>query len=148
MCVHKVALALAATTTITTTIIINMASRTSSLRLARLTRRPFICQPCRRFASAVTSDHVNVIEMGPRDGLQNEKNTIPLATKLELINRLAKTGLRTIEAGSFVSPKWVPQVSSITPPRWQSLTEYLHRWPTLQRYYKAYCKSHQSLPNP
>jgi hydroxymethylglutaryl-CoA lyase len=43
--------------------------------------------------------------------LQNEKTTIPLNTKLELIHRLAETGLRTIEAGSFVSPKWTPQVS-------------------------------------
>jgi hydroxymethylglutaryl-CoA lyase len=42
--------------------------------------------------------------------LQNEKQTIPLATKIELVERLAKTGLTTIEAGSFVSPKWVPQV--------------------------------------
>lgn len=51
--------------------------------------------------------------MGPRDGLQNEKLAIPLATKIELIERLAKTGLTTIEAGSFVSPKWVPQVSHL-----------------------------------
>ena len=50
------------------------------------------------------------MEVGPRDGLQNEKKSIPLATKIELIERLAKTGLQTIEAGAFVSPKWVPQV--------------------------------------
>ncbi|RDI84658.1 Acyl-lipid (8-3)-desaturase [Venturia inaequalis] len=50
--------------------------------------------------------------MGPRDGLQNEKKAIPLATKLELIDRLAQTGIRTIEAGSFVSPKWVPQMAN------------------------------------
>ncbi|KAK0730868.1 hypothetical protein B0H67DRAFT_639317 [Lasiosphaeris hirsuta] len=49
-----------------------------------------------------------IVEVGPRDGLQNEK-TIPLATKIELIERLAKAGLTTIEAGAFVSPKWVPQ---------------------------------------
>lgn len=54
--------------------------------------------------------------MGPRDGLQNEKDAIPLVTKLELIDRLARTGIRKIEAGSFVSPKWVPQVCNITPP--------------------------------
>jgi hydroxymethylglutaryl-CoA lyase len=53
---------------------------------------------------------VKIVEVGPRDGLQNEKTTIPLATKIELIERLAATGLTTIEAGSFVSPKWVPQV--------------------------------------
>ena len=58
-----------------------------------------------------SSDYrVKLVEVGPRDGLQNEKRAIPLATKLELIERLAKTGLTTIEAGSFVSPKWVPQV--------------------------------------
>lgn len=96
----------------------DMISRASSPRLIRLAGRlPFICQPCRRFASAVHSDHVNIIEMGPRDGLQNEKKAIPLATKLELIQRLARTGIRTIEAGSFVSPKWVPQVCDIMPPR-------------------------------
>lgn len=55
-------------------------------------------------------NRVKIVEVGPRDGLQNEKAVIPLATKIELIERLAKTGLTTIEAGSFVSPKWVPQV--------------------------------------
>jgi hydroxymethylglutaryl-CoA lyase len=48
--------------------------------------------------------------MGPRDGLQNEKQLVPLATKLELIERLAAAGLREIESTSFVSPKWVPQM--------------------------------------
>lgn len=55
-------------------------------------------------------NRVKVVEVGPRDGLQNEKKTISLQTKIELIERLAKTGLRDIEAGSFVAPKWVPQV--------------------------------------
>ncbi len=55
-------------------------------------------------------NHVRIVEVGPRDGLQNEKQTIPLATKIELIERLAKTGVSYIEAGSFVSAKWVPQV--------------------------------------
>lgn len=55
-------------------------------------------------------DVVRIVEVGPRDGLQNEKATIPLKTKIELIHRLAMTGLRHIEAGSFVAPKWVPQV--------------------------------------
>lgn len=50
------------------------------------------------------------MEVGPRDGLQNEKNSVPLETKIELIRRLAQTGARNIEAGSFVAPKWVPQV--------------------------------------
>ena len=53
---------------------------------------------------------MRVVEVGPRDGLQNEKSSIPVEMKIELVNRLAKTGLKTIEAGSFVAPKWVPQV--------------------------------------
>lgn len=52
------------------------------------------------------------MEVGPRDGLQNEKMSIPVQTKLELIRRLSQTGVRNIEAGSFVAPKWVPQVRS------------------------------------
>ena len=55
--------------------------------------------------------NVRIVEMGPRDGLQNEKQSVPLATKLELIGRLADAGLREIEATSFVSPKWVPQMA-------------------------------------
>jgi hydroxymethylglutaryl-CoA lyase len=58
-----------------------------------------------------TGNAVRIVEMGPRDGLQNERQTVPLATKLELIDRLALAGLREIEATSFVSPKWVPQMA-------------------------------------
>jgi len=54
---------------------------------------------------------VRIVEMGPRDGLQNEQQPVPLATKLELIARLADAGLREIEATAFVSPKWVPQMA-------------------------------------
>jgi hydroxymethylglutaryl-CoA lyase len=54
---------------------------------------------------------VRIVEVGPRDGLQNEKTIIPAATKIALIDRLSATGLRTIEATSFVSPKWVPQLA-------------------------------------
>lgn len=57
------------------------------------------------------ADSVRIVEVGPRDGLQNEKTIIPAATKIELINRLGATGLRSIEATSFVSPKWVPQLA-------------------------------------
>ena len=53
---------------------------------------------------------VKIVEVGPRDGLQNEKQVVPTATKIELIERLADAGLRVIEATSFVSPKWVPQM--------------------------------------
>ncbi|WP_043798052.1 hydroxymethylglutaryl-CoA lyase [Arenimonas composti] len=54
---------------------------------------------------------VRIVEVGPRDGLQNEKTIIPAAAKIELIDRLSATGLRSIEATSFVSPKWVPQLA-------------------------------------
>ena len=54
---------------------------------------------------------VRIVEVGPRDGLQNEKAIIPTATKIELVDRLSRTGLRTIEATSFVSPKWIPQLA-------------------------------------
>ena len=54
---------------------------------------------------------VRIVEVGPRDGLQNEKAIIPAADKIELIDRLSGTGLRSIEATSFVSPKWVPQLA-------------------------------------
>lgn len=56
------------------------------------------------------SDHVRIVEVGPRDGLQNEKAWVATADKIELIARLGRTGLRSIEATSFVSPKWVPQL--------------------------------------
>ena len=56
------------------------------------------------------AEHVKIVEVGPRDGLQNEKSTIKLETKLELIRRLATTGVTHLEAGSFVPAKWVPQV--------------------------------------
>jgi hydroxymethylglutaryl-CoA lyase len=54
---------------------------------------------------------VRVVEVGPRDGLQNESALVPAATKVELIERLAGTGLTTIEATAFVSPKWIPQMA-------------------------------------
>lgn len=55
--------------------------------------------------------HVKLVEVGPRDGLQNEPSPIETHAKVELINRLSHTGLRTIEATSFVSTKWVPQLA-------------------------------------
>ena len=54
---------------------------------------------------------VKIVEVGPRDGLQNEKQLIPVATRVELIHKLAEAGISVIEAGSFVSPKWVPQMA-------------------------------------
>jgi len=55
--------------------------------------------------------HVRIVEVGPRDGLQNEKAFLPTPLKIELIDRLSDTGLQTVEATSFVSPKWVPQLA-------------------------------------
>ncbi len=55
---------------------------------------------------------VKIVEVGPRDGLQNEPYPISVADKVALINRLSASGLRMIEAGSFVSPKWVPQMAN------------------------------------
>jgi isopropylmalate/homocitrate/citramalate synthase len=54
---------------------------------------------------------VRIVEVGPRDGLQNEKQAVPTETKIEFIRRLAEAGLKTIEATAFVSPKWVPQMA-------------------------------------
>ncbi|TVQ82517.1 MAG: hydroxymethylglutaryl-CoA lyase [Micavibrio sp.] len=54
---------------------------------------------------------VKIVEVGVRDGLQNEKQHVDLPTKLQLIHLLEETGLKTIEAGAFVSPKWVPQMA-------------------------------------
>lgn len=59
----------------------------------------------------ITVDSVKVVEVGPRDGLQNEKVTIPTQAKIDYITALSDAGLRVIEAGAFVSPKWVPQMA-------------------------------------
>jgi isopropylmalate/homocitrate/citramalate synthase len=56
-------------------------------------------------------DTVKIVEVGPRDGLQNEKVTIPVHAKVDYITALGDAGLRVIEAGAFVSPKWVPQMA-------------------------------------
>lgn len=57
---------------------------------------------------------VQIIELGPRDGLQNEKQTVPTEVKVELIHRLVGAGVRKLETTSFVSPKWVPQMGDNT----------------------------------
>ncbi len=54
---------------------------------------------------------VTLVDVGPRDGLQNEKQTVDAAVKIELVHRLQAAGLREIEVTSFVSPKWVPQMA-------------------------------------
>lgn len=55
--------------------------------------------------------HVRLVEVGPRDGLQNEQQQISIKDKIRLVDKLSGTGLRYIEVGSFVSPKWVPQMA-------------------------------------
>ena len=57
---------------------------------------------------------VRIVEVGPRDGLQNEKGEVPTAVKLELIERLADAGISAVEATAFVSPKWIPQMADHT----------------------------------
>ena len=59
----------------------------------------------------ITVDTVRIVEVGPRDGLQNEKVTIPTQVKIDYITALGDAGLRVIEAGAFVSPRWVPQMA-------------------------------------
>ena len=83
---------------------------------------------------------VKIVEVGPRDGLQNEKLAVDVDTKVELIQRLADSGLSYIEAGSFVSPKWIPQMAgsdevfaqlSINPPTDAAVT-YAALTPNMQ----------------
>lgn len=62
-------------------------------------------------ASHGLPQRVKIVEVGPRDGLQNEKTIVPTETKIQLIDMLSETGLPVIEATSFVSPKWVPQMA-------------------------------------
>jgi len=57
------------------------------------------------------AEHVEIFEVGPRDGLQNEKREIPVAEKVALTDCLSRAGFRRIEVASFVSPKWVPQMA-------------------------------------
>jgi hydroxymethylglutaryl-CoA lyase len=54
---------------------------------------------------------VTIVEVGPRDGLQNETGTVSSAVKVEMIERLAEAGLPVVETTSFVNPKWVPQLA-------------------------------------
>jgi isopropylmalate/homocitrate/citramalate synthase len=67
---------------------------------------------------------VRMIEVGPRDGLQNEMKPVPAATKIQLIDKLSASGLREIEAGAFVSPKWVPQMADSA-----EVLAGIERWP-------------------
>ncbi|KAF9425929.1 hypothetical protein BGZ76_003017 [Entomortierella beljakovae] len=84
-------------------------------RIALNLTRGTLNQPFRRALNTspvafANSRFVKIVEVGPRDGLQNEKTIIPAETKIDFINRLSNTGLSVVEATSFVSPKWVPQM--------------------------------------
>lgn len=87
-------------------------------------------------AQSPNANAVRIVEVGPRDGLQNVSNIIPTPTKLALIERLKKTGLRSIEVTSVVSPRAIPQLSDsrtlLGQPRMQSLLQVpdIH-WPVL-----------------
>jgi isopropylmalate/homocitrate/citramalate synthase len=61
--------------------------------------------------SAIRGRHITVVEVGPRDGLQNERASVSTADKIELVNRLSSAGVPVIEVSAFVSPKWVPQMA-------------------------------------
>ena len=87
-----------------------MFSLRQSLRVATASA-PVLARGARILPSA--HNYVNVVEVGPRDGLQNEPTAVSTAVKAELINRLGDAGVSIIESGSFVSPKWVPQVGPI-----------------------------------
>ncbi|KYO47140.1 3-hydroxymethyl-3-methylglutaryl-CoA lyase, cytoplasmic isoform X1 [Alligator mississippiensis] len=70
--------------------------------------------PAQEYQKSELPEYVKIIEVGPRDGLQNEKVIVPTDIKIELINQLAKAGLPVIEVTSFVSSKWVPQMADHT----------------------------------
>ncbi|GAB2186910.1 hydroxymethylglutaryl-CoA lyase [Roseibium sp. LAB1] len=72
------------------------------------------------------SEFVTLFEMGPRDGLQNEKIFVPTAQKIDLVDRLSACGFRKIEVTSFVSPKWVPQMADA-----QEVMEGIYRHPSV-----------------
>lgn len=72
------------------------------------------------------SDFVTIFEMGPRDGLQNEKQFVPTERKIELVDKLSACGFRKIETTSFVSPKWVPQMADA-----QEVMEGIYRHPAV-----------------
>ncbi|KAN0062697.1 hypothetical protein ACQY0O_004892 [Thecaphora frezii] len=102
------------------------------LALASLRSAPPLRRTLATTTTASTSGDdrfVKIVEVSPRDGLQNEKAVVPTEVKLELIRRLGQTGLRIIEAGAFVSPKWVPQMGD-TPQLLRSLGSSLSSSPS------------------
>jgi hypothetical protein len=96
----------------------------------RVLSSPVVAQRVRSYSAvnATLPKFVRIVEVGLRDGLQNEKSLVPLQTKLTLLNKLYAAGLRTIEAGAFVSPKWVPQMKD-TPEMFSFLKENEKKYP-------------------
>ena len=84
----------------------------SSLRLPSARALRSTISPRLLSISASGGKRVKIVEVGPRDGLQNEKQVLPTELKISLIEKLVNVGLRDVEAGSFVSPKWVSVISS------------------------------------
>src|SRR3954451_17000404 len=86
-------------------------------------------------------DRVHIFEVGPRDGLQNEMRLIPLSQKVELIDLLSECGFERIEATSFVSPSWVPQMADafevMSAIRRRPGVRYAALTPNLQGYQRA-----------
>jgi len=81
--------------------------------------------------SGLLPETVEIVEVGPRDGLQNENAIVPLEVKLDLINQLTAAGLKVVEATSFVSPKWVPQMADAIPLMQQLKQQENVRYPVL-----------------
>lgn len=98
----------------------------------------------------IMSEQVHIYEVGPRDGLQNEKSVIDVAQKVALIDLLSTAGLYGIEVGSFVSPKWVPQMADtdrvISQINYASGTKYAVLVPN-QRGWDGYCAAIADLTN-
>ncbi|KAK9838776.1 hypothetical protein WJX74_003122 [Apatococcus lobatus] len=92
----------------------------AAITVLKLQQRLGLSSACRASLARTTqqrglqifaADQITIVEVGPRDGLQNEQTQVPTQVKVELINRLAEAGVGAVEATSFVSPKWVPQLA-------------------------------------
>ncbi|EME27022.1 hydroxymethylglutaryl-CoA lyase [Galdieria sulphuraria] len=86
------------------------ASRHKAGRFPMVAYRSFSTSVQKDWSASLPSN-VRIVEVGPRDGLQNEKNFVPTRDKIKLIDKLTNTGLETVEVTSFISPKWVPQLA-------------------------------------
>ncbi|CAG9986537.1 unnamed protein product [Clonostachys byssicola] len=121
--------------------------RLPSLREFRLSTVSSSRLPTRLYSSLNSRRDVEIVEVGPRDGLQNIKTTIPTTTKIELIRRLADTGLVNIEATSFVSPKWVPQLADGALVMKQILEHPGHEYQSRRLNYPVLAPNYKGLQN-